>query len=57
MKDCEPIITVRGLANHFGEQVIHQDLDLTVCRGEIIGVITSRSCPAGRTLRVAQFAQ
>ena len=32
-------IEVRGLCNSFGEQVIHQDLDLTVRRGEIIGVV------------------
>jgi len=38
-KDCDPIITVRGLRNQFGEQVIHEGLDLTVCRGEIIGVV------------------
>ncbi len=38
-KDCDPIITVRGLSNAFGEQVIHEDLELTVCRGEILGVV------------------
>ena len=38
-KDCQPIITVRGLRNAFGEQVIHDNLDLTVCRGEILGVV------------------
>jgi phospholipid/cholesterol/gamma-HCH transport system ATP-binding protein len=38
-KDCDPVITVRGLRNSFGEQVIHEDLDLTVCRGEILGVV------------------
>jgi phospholipid/cholesterol/gamma-HCH transport system ATP-binding protein len=38
-KDCEPVITVRGLYNAFGDQVIHEDLDLTVCRGEILGVV------------------
>jgi phospholipid/cholesterol/gamma-HCH transport system ATP-binding protein len=38
-KDCDPVITVRGLYNAFGDQVIHQDLDLTVCRGEILGVV------------------
>ena len=38
-KDCVPVITVRGLRNAFGEQVIHEDLDLTVCRGEILGVV------------------
>ncbi len=32
-------ITVRGLRNTFGEQVIHDNLDLDVYRGEIIGVV------------------
>jgi len=36
---CQPVITVRGLSNSFGEQVIHENLDLTVCRGEILGVV------------------
>lgn len=35
----DPIIEVRGLKNVFGEQVVHEDLDLSVCRGEIIGVV------------------
>ena len=39
MENCDPIIEVRGLRNVFGEQVVHEDLDLTVCRGEIIGVV------------------
>ncbi len=38
-KNCDPIITIRGLRNSFGEAVIHEDLDLTVCRGEILGVV------------------
>ncbi len=33
------IIKVRGLKNSFGDQVIHQDLDLDVRRGEILGVV------------------
>jgi phospholipid/cholesterol/gamma-HCH transport system ATP-binding protein len=32
-------IVVRGLRNSFGEQVVHEGLDLTVERGEIIGVV------------------
>ncbi len=32
-------IRVRGLLNQFGEQVVHQDLDLDVRRGEILGVV------------------
>ena len=34
-----PIIRVRGLKNAFGDQVIHDDLDLDVRQGEIIGVV------------------
>ncbi|WP_133364772.1 ABC transporter ATP-binding protein [Qipengyuania sediminis] len=32
-------IEVRGLGNSFGEQVIHEGLDLQVRRGEILGVV------------------
>ena len=39
MKGGEPIITIRGLDNSFGEQIIHRDLDLDVRRGEILGVV------------------
>ena len=34
-----PIISVRGLENRFGDQIVHQDLDLDVRRGEILGVV------------------
>jgi phospholipid/cholesterol/gamma-HCH transport system ATP-binding protein len=34
-----PIIRVRGLANRFGEQIVHDGLDLDVRRGEILGVV------------------
>ncbi|HVF37939.1 MAG TPA: ABC transporter ATP-binding protein [Sphingomicrobium sp.] len=33
------IITVRGLRNAFGEQVVHEGLDLDLRRGEILGVV------------------
>jgi len=39
MKGGEAIITIRGLDNSFGEQIIHRDLDLDVRRGEILGVV------------------
>jgi phospholipid/cholesterol/gamma-HCH transport system ATP-binding protein len=32
-----PIIRIRGLRNQFGEQVVHDNLDLDVRRGEILG--------------------
>ena len=35
----EPVIRIRGLKNAFGEQVVHQDLDLDVRRCEILGVV------------------
>lgn len=35
----EPIIRVRGLVNRFGQQVVHEGLDLDVRRGEILGVV------------------
>ena len=36
---ADTIITVRGLKNSFGEQIIHEDLDLDLRRGEILGVV------------------
>jgi phospholipid/cholesterol/gamma-HCH transport system ATP-binding protein len=38
-RDDDPIIEVRGLSNAFGEQIIHQNLDLKVRRREILGVV------------------
>ena len=35
----ETIIEVRGLRNQFGAQVVHENLDLDVYRGEILGVV------------------
>ena len=37
--DDTPIIRVRGLVNRFGEQTVHENLDLDVKRGEILGVV------------------
>ena len=37
--DSDVVITVRGVRNAFGDQVVHEDLDLTVRRGEILGVV------------------
>ena len=35
----DAIIRVRGLRTQFGDQVIHDGLDLEVCRGEILGIV------------------
>ena len=39
MSDPVNAITIRGLENHFGDQIVHQGLDLDVRRGEILGVV------------------
>ena len=36
---AESVIRVRGLHNGFGEQIVHEGLDLDVRRGEILGVV------------------
>ncbi len=35
----EPIIRIRGLRNQFGTQVVHENLDLDLFRGEVVGVV------------------
>ena len=37
--DRETVIKVRNLRNAFGDQVIHDGLDLDVYKGEILGVV------------------
>jgi len=39
MSDGDVIISIRDLHNSFGDQVIHEDLNLDVRRGEILGVV------------------
>ena len=35
----KPVIAVRDLCNRFGEHVVHENLDLDLLRGEILGVV------------------
>jgi phospholipid/cholesterol/gamma-HCH transport system ATP-binding protein len=37
--EINPIISVRGLRNQFGRQVIHDGLDLDIYRGEVVGIV------------------
>ncbi|MET0365752.1 MAG: ABC transporter ATP-binding protein [Sphingobium sp.] len=39
VQQSEIAISIRGLQNSFGEQIVHQNLDLDVRKGEIIGVV------------------
>ena len=35
----DAVIRVRGLVNQFGTQVVHENLDLDVYRGEVLGIV------------------
>lgn len=35
----EHVISVRGVHNQFGRQVVHHDLDLDIRRGEVLGIV------------------
>ncbi len=37
--DSDPIIRISGLRNQFGAQIVHDDLDLEVRRGEVMGIV------------------
>ncbi|WP_312904576.1 ABC transporter ATP-binding protein [Stutzerimonas nitrititolerans] len=39
MNAADAVIEVRGLANRFGRQSVHENLDLDIRRGEILGVV------------------
>lgn len=39
MSEREVVIKLRGIRNQFGRQVVHDNLDLDVYRGEILGVV------------------
>ncbi|HUZ13816.1 MAG TPA: ABC transporter ATP-binding protein [Caulobacteraceae bacterium] len=39
LDDSAPPIEVRGLCSSFGDRVVHQGLDLTVRRGDVLGVV------------------
>lgn len=37
--DVAPIVAVRGIVNRFGEQLVHDGVDLDVRRGEVLGIV------------------
>lgn len=39
MTEKTPIISIRGLVTQFGEQVVHDRLDLDIFQGEIFGIV------------------
>ena len=36
---AQPVISVRGLVNRFGNQVVHDGVDLDVMQGEVLGIV------------------
>jgi len=38
-KTLEPVVEVRGLVSRFGSHVVHDGLDLTLYKGEVLGVV------------------
>jgi phospholipid/cholesterol/gamma-HCH transport system ATP-binding protein len=39
LNDRTPIVSVRGLVNRFGSQVVHDGVDLDVYEGEVLGIV------------------
>ena len=38
-EQSETVVSLRGITNRFGKQVVHENLDLDIHRGEILGLI------------------
>lgn len=53
MNSEEPIIEVRGLRTQFDSQVVHDNLNLTICRGEIVGIVGGSG--TGKTVLLKQI--
>ena len=47
----DPVIRIRGLCNSFGEQVIHDGLNLDVRAGEVMGVVGGSGTSIGSAPR------
>ena len=39
MTASEPVISIRGVTNRFGAQVVHDGVDLDVMKGEVLGIV------------------
>ena len=54
-KVIENLIEVRGLLSQFGDRVIHEGLDLTLERGEVLGVVGGSG--TGKTVLAYEVAK
>lgn len=53
MSGAEAVIEIRGLKTQFGAQVVHEHLDLTIYRGEIVGLVGGSG--TGKTVLLRQI--
>ncbi len=53
-EDLSPVIEVRGLRTQFGALVLHQDLDLSVRRGEVLAIVGGSG--SGKTTLLREIA-
>ena len=51
MTVTKPLIEIDGLKNYFGNQHVHENVNLTVNRGDIIGIIGGSGCGKTTLLR------
>lgn len=50
-ESSQPLIEIRGLHNRFGRKLVHEELELSINRGEIVAIIGPSGCGKTTLLR------